>query len=328
MSKRNDLVGKKFNRLLVVEYHHTSSYGTKYYRCKCDCGNTTISCGYMVANGRIKSCGCLRKESLTKLITTHNLSKERLYNVWAKIKARCYNKNSHQYNNYGGRGIKMCNEWKNSFLSFYNWSMENGYNKNAPKGKCTIDRIDNNLDYEPFNCRWVDMKTQGNNRRTNKYAEYGGEVKTITEWAEHFGYNTAEFLRVYNKFNKIEDVLSYFEARGNSKRYNINSCKIIEYKGEQKPIKLWAKEFNVPYKLLFQRMNRLGWSLEKSLSTPIRKNHEIEYNGDILDLHTIARLNNIHPNSLKYQYTKNSNNIYKAIEHFKGDICKKNLSKA
>ena len=114
----------------------------------------------------------------------HNLHDTRLYNIWSGIKQRCYYKSHHDYKNYGARGIKICDEWLNDFKSFYNWAMANGYDENAPRGKCTIDRIDVNGDYEPKNCKWVDIKVQANNKRTNCYVTFNGETHTIAEWSK------------------------------------------------------------------------------------------------------------------------------------------------
>lgn len=95
----------------------------------------------------------------------HGLYKSRLYWVWHSMKDRCYNPKATSYKHYGGRGIKVCDEWKNSFKAFYDWAYSNGYDENAPRNKCTIDRINNDGDYEPSNCRWVDAKIQASNQR-------------------------------------------------------------------------------------------------------------------------------------------------------------------
>ncbi len=143
----------------------------------CDCGNVIQVETHDLRAGHITKC---RKCGSTQ----HGMAYTRLYNVWREIKRRCLTPTNDKWHLYGGRGIKICDEWANDFTSFYNWSMENGYDENAERGEFTIDRIDVNGNYEPSNCWWVDMKTQQNNKRTNIFLEYNGERHTMTEWAK------------------------------------------------------------------------------------------------------------------------------------------------
>ena len=116
-------------------------------------------------SGHTNSCGCYAKARISETQSTHRESHLRLYNVWANMKARCYNPKSSFYDDYGGRGITVCEEWKNDYAAFRDWAMKNGYDPEAPRGKCTIDRIDVNGNYCPENCRFVDMVCQRHNRR-------------------------------------------------------------------------------------------------------------------------------------------------------------------
>lgn len=114
----------------------------------------------------------------------HGGKHTRLYNIWCGMKNRCYNKNNSHYPRWGGRGIKICNEWKNNFVAFRNWAEQNGYRENL-----TLDRIDNNKDYSPANCRWATVKEQNNNQRSNRLITYKGVTKNLTQWAESLGIN-------------------------------------------------------------------------------------------------------------------------------------------
>lgn len=163
MSKKNDLKNKRFGRLTVVDYLGNNKYGKALWLCKCDCGNTKIIVGSSLTNNMTYSCGCYNREEARKRRTKHNLSYNKLYKVWSGMKTRCYNKNFIYYCNYGGRGITICDEWKNDFLNFYNWSISNGY-----KDGLTIDRINNDGNYEPNNCKWSTRAEQNRNMRKRK----------------------------------------------------------------------------------------------------------------------------------------------------------------
>ena len=134
------------------------------WRCKCDCGNEVIVRSASLVTGVTKSCGCLYAVT-RKGKTSHASSYTRLYKIWDGIVQRCTNPNTQNYKSYGGRGIEMCDEWRNDFAAFKAWAMANGYNPDAPKWECTIDRIDVNGNYEPSNCRWVSMDVQRQNKR-------------------------------------------------------------------------------------------------------------------------------------------------------------------
>lgn len=174
---RINLTNEKFGKLTVLQYAFTKN-NQAFWQCLCECGNKKNVRTQDLRSGKVKSCGCLRKQ----LLTTHGLHNTRIYKIWNTIKGRCYNLKNTNYKYYGERGIKMCDSWKTNFISFYNWAISNGYRDNL-----TIDRINNNGNYEPSNCRWVTKEVQSWNTRQNHLLTYKNETHCIGEWAKIIG---------------------------------------------------------------------------------------------------------------------------------------------
>lgn len=208
-------IGRK-NNFLTVKAITRLPNKHRAFLCECDCGNTTIIEPTMWERGIVKSCGCQRKKILREINIIHGHSGDRLYKVYNSMKQRCYNPNTNNYENYGGRGIRVCQEWLDDFVNFYEWAMNSGYDYEAEFGECTLDRINPNGNYCPENCRWVDAIIQANNKRPKdehkqrkkKTWTINGETKTRNEWCEIYG-TSIEFVkyRVNHKGMSIEEAL-------------------------------------------------------------------------------------------------------------------------
>lgn len=201
-------IGRKNNMLTVIGFQHMSNKGT-WFKCLCDCGNIKAVKPTFWANGNVKSCGCYA-ESL-KLV--HSKDVDRIRRIYAGMVQRCYNPNAHAYQHYGGRGISICDEWRYNRELFVEWSLNNGYADDL-----TIDRINNDGNYEPGNCRWADRKTQANNQRRDnivppirkprKTWTIDGETKFCRDWCKEYGISyEAAYYRINHKGMTVKEAL-------------------------------------------------------------------------------------------------------------------------
>ena len=163
-----DLTGRRFGRLVALRRVESDSGGRTVWECRCDCGTIKRIRAASLTQGLTKSCGCLR----------HGKSKTRLYHIWAHMIQRCEDPKSNRFHLYGGRGVSVCKEWREDFMNFYSWAVQNGYTDTL-----SIDRIDVNGNYEPGNCRWATAKKQSNNLSVNRKITFNKVTKTLSEWA-------------------------------------------------------------------------------------------------------------------------------------------------
>lgn len=187
-----DLTGQTFGRLKVIRRAPNRGKQT-YWACECNCGEHTLKeyRGGDLKNGHVKSCGCLKRENDIRLIAEYNHScgnelhdmyDTRLYSIWTSMKKRCLNENCDRYKDYGERGIEICDEWKNSFKSFYSWAINNGY-----RDDLSIERKDNDEGYNPDNCTWIPLEYQARNTRNTVRLEINGELYTLHELSDATG---------------------------------------------------------------------------------------------------------------------------------------------
>lgn len=195
-----DLVGERFGRLVVIErLRVTTSNRSIRWLCKCDCGRTTIATGYTIKAGNKLSCGCLISDSTRQRSTIHGYAGTQTHTTWVSMIKRCENPKDPGYTQYGGRGVKVCDRWHD----FVNFLADMGERPN----NLTIDRIDNDGNYEPGNCRWATAKEQGNNTSRNRHIRINGELVTVKQASEITGVKYETILTRLNKGLSDEDAI-------------------------------------------------------------------------------------------------------------------------
>lgn len=200
--KLKNISGMSFGRLLVLKYIPGSKGVRLKWECLCDCGNTTIVFASNLLGGKTRSCGCFMDECAKAGKVRHGYSKRKEYKAWLSIKERCYNSKNKCYNHYGGRGINMHNAWKESFVEFF------AYIGEAPSSHHSIDRIDNNGNYEPGNVRWATQREQVRNTRRNHILEAFGKRQCLSDWAKDIGISARNLYIRLNKGWDVERALS------------------------------------------------------------------------------------------------------------------------
>jgi hypothetical protein len=203
MAQKTDITGQKFGKLLVLSYSEKKTKDKKrMVWCQCDCGNKKEITAANLVSGMSKTCGCERVETARKTFTKHGYRSHPMYHRWAAMMQRCYDENSHEFKNYGARGIKVCERWKESF---WNYAEDLGL---PPFPSASIDRVVNDGDYCPENCRWVSNKEQSTNRRTTKILEFNGKKMCIADWERKLGFCLGSLKKRFAVGLTVEQALS------------------------------------------------------------------------------------------------------------------------
>lgn len=196
--------GERYGRLTIireVEPAGSSHKRVRRFLCRCDCGNEIICRLPNLKSGTTKSCGCYRKFVSSNRRDCHHLQNTRIYRIWCGMKRRCYNKHNEHFDRYGGRGIIVCDEWKTDFMNFYDWAMSNGYDD-----KLSIDRINNEGNYEPSNCRWANQKQQIVNSTATIKCSLGGNIVSLSDIADILGVSFKRIRRIVYMLNNGYDM--------------------------------------------------------------------------------------------------------------------------
>lgn len=246
-----DIMGQKFGKLTVIDW--AGNWNPRnFWVCECECKNpgynpvvTETRC---LRSGNTTSCGCTTR--------SHNMSKTPIYNVWQMMIKRCSVPHSEGYCNYGGRGITVCDRWKDSFENFYQDIGE------PPNVDCTLDRINNNAGYSPENCRWATSQEQARNTRANRFVTWKGEKKTLAEWAGDpelrlLGISASLLSHRLRKGWDIDSVMTTPSLPG----------KMITYQGETLTMMDWSRKLGARTNIVSKRV-RKGWSIEDAISVP------------------------------------------------------------
>lgn len=250
-SRTMDLAGKKFGRLTPIK-----RIDLKRWLSNCECGGTAISATQSLVSGHAKSCGCLAREMARDMKRTHGASNTRAHNTWNGIIQRCTNPNTPQYDDYGGRGISVCDEWRD----FANFLSDMGQ---PPKG-CSIERKDNNAGYSKANCIWADRKTQQRNRRVVELIELNGEKRCLSEWAEIYGLPQHLVLsRVFAlKWSPEEALGIQPRKRASRDRYISRQSHWVKHGGKSMYLEEWCRELGLNSKTVHTRIARGATDLQ------------------------------------------------------------------
>jgi hypothetical protein len=290
-----DLTNQRFGRLVAKHVAFVSKGHGRVWHCVCDCGNTTESIRGNLVSGNTKSCGCLDREATGDRFRKHGDTRHRsTYAIWMKMKQRCCNPKCKSYGDYGGRGIRVCEEWAGSegYPAFI------AHIGPRPSLAHTLDRYpDTNGNYEPGNVRWATRTQQNRNTRKTTKVTFNGETKTITEWARDYGMKSG--MLYYRLVNKK---MSFTEATA---KPNEKPRTKVEYQGKTYTINQLAMLVGIDRELLYSRI-RNGYAVEKAIlpSHPKAPTMMVEYKGQTLSIGEWARRTGLDDLTIKKRIEK------------------------
>lgn len=252
MNKVIVMSGEKYGILTIIK-EVKQRKGLREFLCECDCGNIFTTALKRLRNGGCKSCGCVGKSKLSKLRTKHGLSSHPLYHTYCSMIDRCYNVKNPRYNDYGSRGINVCDEWINSFRVFINDMGK------KPKGNYSLDRTDNNGSYTPLNCQWNDKIGQANNTRDTVRLTFKGKCRNLLEWSKITGISRGNLYSRYRRGWSHKKILTK----------KVNKIKLYKYKGERLNLKQLSERYEIKYGTLKHRVLNMGLSIEAAIETKV-----------------------------------------------------------
>lgn len=248
MKSHKDITNQRFGKLVAKEYIKDSKW-----LCECDCTNTHIASLSDLEAGKVQSCGCLKYDNLPYKKKVD----DRLYHIWYAMLDRCYKESCRAYKNYGGRGIIVCDEWKNDFLKFEEWALLSGYKSNL-----TIDRILVNENYCPDNCKWSTKEQQNDNRRNTRYLTINNVTKTFSQWCRDCNLDKSTLESRLKMGWTGEDLI-----RPIDKIYY--SQEKVKIKNEELTLKEISEKYNIPYSIIRKRYTR--GAKDESIIKPVQK---------------------------------------------------------
>lgn len=253
MATRYNLAGQRFGRWLVLDEAGRNKANAVLWLCRCDCGTERAVRTHGLRSGKTQSCGCYNRERIVQSSRTHGLSNTPLWNSWRNMISRTTNTKDKNYSYYGGRGISVCAEWRESFEAFVR---DMGPSHEAG---LTLDRINVDGNYEPENCRWATPLEQGRNKRNNRLLTFNGRTMPLSEWAENVGIDHTVIRSRLRIGWPVERALTEPVPKRRRKEP-------LTFNGETLPITTWARRTGIDSKTLGDRISR-GWPVERALTT-------------------------------------------------------------